>query len=79
MRILRRLLLGFVLLAAVAILAGVWFYRATKSVPEFYTMALEIDEVEADQAGDELEQQVLELHHELEQGRGGSWSLLLSR
>ncbi len=39
-------------------------------------MALETDEVEADQAGDELEQQVLELHHELEQGK--RWELVVT-
>ncbi|MDG2384312.1 MAG: hypothetical protein P8N76_21765 [Pirellulaceae bacterium] len=76
MRILRRLLLGFVLLVVVASLAGVGLYLATKSVPEFYTVALKFDAVSADQAGDELEQQVLELHNELEQGK--TWELVVT-
>ena len=76
MRILRRLLLCFIVLVLMAVTGLVGLYRASQSVPEFYTVALEFETESAVQAGDELEQQVVELHNELETGQ--NWELVLT-
>lgn len=76
MRILRRLLLCLLVLVAVVGVCLYSLFRASQSVPDFYTAALELDSRMADDAGDELEQQVVELHNELESGQ--SWELVLT-
>ena len=76
MRILRRMLLCLVVIAIMVGLALYSVFRASQSVPEFYTAALELERDVADQAGDELEQQVVELHQELEQG--SRWEIVVT-
>lgn len=76
MRILRRLLVCLVILVALAGASLFFVYRASQAVPDFYTQALDIESDTADAAGDQLEQQVVELHNELE--RGSNWELVLT-
>jgi hypothetical protein len=76
MRRVRQIIL---LCAAIALsaLAGLWsLYRASQSVPEFYELALELEAEQADEAGDELERQVVAMASDLEEGR--RWELVLS-
>ncbi|MBM99988.1 MAG: hypothetical protein CMJ77_12750 [Planctomycetaceae bacterium] len=76
MRFFRRMLLCLVVLAIMVGLAFYSVFRASQSVPEFYTAALELERDVASKAGDELEQQVEELHQELEQG--SRWEIVVT-
>lgn len=72
----RPLLLMLVLLSLFAAGSSLGLYRASQSVPDFYEQALAFDAAKADEAGDELEQKVVELHNELE--ASPRWELCLS-
>ena len=76
MRIVRSvcaLLAGLLVVVAVGLFIA---YRASQSIPDFYQAALEIEPVEANEAGDELEHQMLELQNDLSAGE--AWELQLS-
>ncbi len=76
MRFFRWLVIGFFLLVVAIAATLLGLYRASQSVPDFYQAALEFEPEEADKAGDQLEQQVIQLHNDVEQG--ASWELQLT-
>lgn len=59
--------LGFILLIG----GGLALWRASQSVPDFYEQALVIEVPDLEEAGDELERQVLELHNDVQDS--GQW------
>lgn len=58
-------------LAVVGGLAGVWLYRASRHVPEFYQQALAIEPELQQAAGQKFEQQALALHNQAR--HAGRW------
>ncbi|MCO6455148.1 MAG: hypothetical protein J5I93_07600 [Pirellulaceae bacterium] len=71
-------LAGFVCLGLLAA-AGVaaWLiYRATQQVPEFYEQVLLVEPQVQEEAGEELEQQVLQLHNEV--AEAGDWEAVFT-
>jgi hypothetical protein len=68
-RILRILVVGTVVLAAVSGLMSFGVYRASQQVPEFYQEALDAAPEEQEQAGKELEQQIRELAKDVQNRR----------
>ncbi len=59
----RYLIVAFVLLAAVAGAGGLLLYSASRHEPRFYQQALQIEPEQQREAGDALEQSVLQLHN----------------
>ena len=76
MRFFRWIVIGFFLLVAAIGATLLGLYRASQSVPDFYQAALEFEPEEADKAGDQLEQQVVQLHNDVQHGE--SWELQLT-
>ena len=75
-KLLRYLLLTTVVLA---VLLGAGLYllkRAAQKEPEFYQQALRAEPAQQEVAGDELEQEVLELHNEVRQP--GVWEAVFT-
>jgi hypothetical protein len=69
---------GFLGVTIVMLVAAsvIGLYRASQSVPDFYELALEVESDAADQAGDELERQVIAMASDVEQGE--RWELVLT-
>jgi len=76
MRLFRWLVMGLFLLVALVGATMLGLYRASQTVPEFYQAALHFEQEEADKAGDQLEQQVVQLHNDVQHGE--SWELELT-
>ena len=75
-RLLRILVKGFVIFALVVLLSLAGAYRAIQSVPEFYDLALQVESDIQQQAGDQLEHDVLALRNEAR--RAGAWQAVFS-
>lgn len=66
---------GILLLGLLA--CGWYTYRTTQAAPDFYTQALKVDTVAQEQAGDELETGLLELHNEVRDT--GTWAAVFTQ
>jgi hypothetical protein len=73
LRIVGALVLLGLLAAGISVFLG---YRATQQVPEFYDRVLHAEPQVQEAAGDELEQQVLQLHNEVQES--GDWEALFT-
>jgi hypothetical protein len=65
-----------VIVLAVLLLGATGFYRASQQVPDFYVEALDTTPQQQQAAGYQLEQDVLDLHHDLQQRQ--SWEAVFS-
>lgn len=73
---LRGTLIVLVVLVSVAGGTACFFYRAAQHEPAFYQQAMRIEPQQQAQAGDELEQHVLELHNEVR--TAGTWEAVFT-
>ena len=76
----QRLFRVLVLLVTAVLAVGVAFllvaYRAAKQEPEFYQQALQVEPETQEEAGDQLEKQVLDLHTEVREE--GTWEAVFT-
>jgi len=61
---LRRIVIGGGIVLFVVVLGGAYAYRASQAVPDFYEQALRIEPATQEEAGYEMERQILELHND---------------